>query len=214
LAAPSILRPGTLRDRTVYWTVWVLLAVPLPVTLWIGLTGGMRERDGMVRHLGIWTVRILIAGFALSPAARLLRQPVLHRYKRTVGLFGFAYAAVHGLFYVVYGRVWEFTPRIWERRLYIPIGIAALLLLVPLAVTSTDGMVRRMGPQAWRRLHRTTYGTMALIGVHGLWQNSIDHTQPAIYLALIALLLLVRVPPVMRALMRRVARRRMAVATP
>ena len=195
------LKPRLTRGRLVYLTVWLALAVPLVVILWTGLTGGIRGRDAMVVHLGMGAVRILILGFALSPAARLLRLPVLHRYKRTVGLFGFAYAAAHGVYYFFYGRVWEFTLRIWERRLYIPLGMLALVLLIPLAVTSTDGMVRAMGPRAWRRLHASFYVTLAIAGVHGLWQNNIDYLQPSIYLALIAALLLVRVPPVMQGLM-------------
>ena len=197
----QILRPGKVRDRIVYWTAWIALAIPLPVSLWSGATGGMRGRDAMVVHLGHWAIRVLLLGFALSPAARLLRQPVLHRYKRTVGLFGFAYAAVHGVYYVFYGRVWEFSLPIWERRLYIPLGILALVLLVPLAATSTDGMIRRMGPLAWRRLHASFYAAILIAAVHGVWQNNIDYLQPSLYLGLTVLLLAVRVPPVMRGLM-------------
>ncbi len=109
---------------------------------------------------------------------------------------------MHGIFYLFYGRVWEFPLRIWQRRLYIPLGILALALMIPLAVTSTDSMLRRMGPQAWRRLHQTFYAVMLMGAVHGLWQNNIDYLQPSIYLAIIAVLLVVRIPPVMRALMK------------
>ena len=135
------------RNRLIYCAVWLALALPLPFLLWTGLHGSMRQRDGLVRQEGLWAIRILIAGFALSPLARLLRAPVLARYKRTVGLFGYTYAATHGIFYVFYGRVWEFPLRIWQRRLYIPLGILCLLLLIPLAVTSTNGLMRRMGPR-------------------------------------------------------------------
>jgi sulfoxide reductase heme-binding subunit YedZ len=200
--------PSSARRRIVYGAVWILLALPLPLTLWSGITGGMRGRDAMVLNLGLWAMRILLLGLALGPAARLLRQPVLNRYKRTFGLFGFTYAAVHGVYYAFYGRIWEFTPRIWERRLYIPIGIAALILLIPLAITSADGLRRRMGPSAWRRLHASLYPTLLLAGVHGLWQSNIDYAQPAIYLALTVLLLIVRLPWVMGALLRRTPSRR------
>jgi sulfoxide reductase heme-binding subunit YedZ len=203
-----VLRPSTASGRLIYVVVWLALAVPLPIILYTGLTGGMRGRDAMTERLGLWALRILIAGFALSPLARLLRRPVLHRYKRTVGLFGFTYAACHGVYYFFYGRVWEFTAAIWQRRLYISLGIAALALMVPLAVTSTDGMMRWMGPRAWRRLHTTFYGTVLVMAVHALWQNNIDYVQPGIYLALIVLLLIVRLPPVMQASMRLTARRR------
>ncbi len=206
LKLPSLLAPGPARARIVYRGVWLLLALPLPVTLVTGLIRGIRGRDEIVLHLGLWAVRILILGLALSPAARLLRQPVLHRYKRTLGLFGFTYALLHGVFYVVWGRVWDFPLRIWERRLYIPLGILALVLMLPLAVTSTNGMIRRLGPGGWRRLHRSVYPIMLIAGVHGLWQNNIDHAQPAIYLALVVVLLVVRLPPVMQTLLSRLPR--------
>src|SRR5205823_843681 len=137
---PKTSRSSKARDRAVYWAVWLALALPLPFLLWTGFHGSMRQRDELVRQEGLWAIRILIAGLALSPLARLLRAPVLARYKRTVGLFGFTYAAAHGIFYILYGRVWEFPLRIWQRRLYIPLGILCLLLLIPLAVTSTDGL--------------------------------------------------------------------------
>lgn len=201
LALPASLGSGKVRDRIVYGAVWLALAIPIPWHLWIGLTGNMRQRDGLVRDEGLWAIRILMLGLAITPAARLLRWPALMRYKRTIGLFGFTYAAVHGIFYVLYGRVWEFPLRIWQRRLYIPLGILALALMIPLAVTSTDGMLRRMGPQAWRRLHQTVYAVMLMGAVHGLWQSNIDYLQPSIYLGLVVLLLVVRIPPVMRMLM-------------
>jgi sulfoxide reductase heme-binding subunit YedZ len=208
----SILKPGAARDRLIYWTVWALLALPLPITLIHGFTGPVVRREDMIRDLGLWAIRILILGFCITPAARLLRKPALLRYRRTVGLFGFTYAAVHGPYYVFYGRLWELPLRIWERRLYFVLGIAALILLIPLAITSTDGMIRRLGPVGWRRLHQLVYAAMILVSVHALWQASIDHTQPAIYMALIAALLIVRVPQVMRGLMGR--RRARAAAKP
>jgi sulfoxide reductase heme-binding subunit YedZ len=211
-AVPTLMKPGPTRARLVYWAVWLALAAPLPFLLWTGFFGGMRQRDALVREEGLWAARILIAGLALSPLARLLRAPVLQRYKRTVGLFGFTYAAIHGVFYFLYGRVWQFPLRVWERRLYIPLGILCLLLLVPLAVTSADGLRRAMGPAAWRRLHASLYPAMLLIGVHGIWQSNIDYTLPAIHLAVIVLLLIVRLPPVMNGLVKLTARRRLAAA--
>ena len=193
---------GLDRARIAYWAVWLALAAPLPFLLWTGFFGSMRQRDALVRDEGLWAIRILIAGLALSPLARLLRAPVLQRYKRTVGLFGFTYAATHGVFYFLYGRVWEFPLRIWQRRLYIPLGILCLILLIPLAVTSTDGLMRRMGPRAWRRLHAVVYPVMLMIAVHALWQSNIDYAQPQIYLGVIAVLLLIRLPPVMNGLLK------------
>jgi sulfoxide reductase heme-binding subunit YedZ len=201
--------PSRARDRLVYWLVWLALAAPLPFLQWTAFFGAMRQRDALVQQEGLWAIRILIAGFALSPLARLLRAPILHRYKRTVGLFGFTYAAAHGIFYLFYGRVWEFPLRIWERRLYIPLGILCLVLLIPLAVTSTNGFVRRMGPRAWRRLHAVIYPVMLMVSLHALWQSNIDYTQPQIYLSIVVLLLVVRLPPVMNGLMT-VGRRRAA----
>src|SRR3569833_2501762 len=211
-AVPTFLRPGPTRARLIYWLIWLAMASLLPFLLWTGLFGSMRQRDALVREEGLWAVRLLIAGFALSPLARLLRAPVLHRYKRTVGLFGFTYAACHGIFYILYGRVWEFPLRIWQRRLYIPLGILSLVLLVPLAITSTYGLMRKMGPRAWRRLHALVYPLMLMVAVHALWQSNIDYTQPQIYLGIIVLLLLLRLPPVMNGLLK-LRRRRPAKST-
>ena len=202
------------RDRLIYWAVWLALAAPLPFLLWTGVFGSMRQRDQLVQQEGLWAIRILIAGFALSPLARLLRAPVLHRYKRTVGLFGFTYAACHGVYYFLYGRVWQFPLRIWEQRLYIPLGILCLLLLIPLAVTSTDGLMRRMGPRAWRRLHALIYPLMLMITVHALWQTNIDYAQPCVYLTIVALLLAIRLPPVMNVLLKLSGRRPAKSAAP
>lgn len=191
---------GQSRERLIYWTVWGLLALPLPIVLYQGFSGPVRLREDMIRDLGLWGIRILILGFCITPAARIFRKPTLLRYRRTVGMFGFVYAAVHGPYYMLYGRLWELPWALWIKRPYFFLGIAGLVLLTPLAMTSTNGVIRRMGPAAWRRLHQTLYAAMILIAVHALWQSSIDHTQPAIYMALIALLLIVRLPPVMRVL--------------
>ena len=188
------------KERLIYWTVWVLLALPLPIVLYQGFTGPVRLREDMIRDLGLWGIRILILGLCITPAARILRIPALLRYRRTVGLFGFVYAAVHGPYYALYGRLWELPWALWLKRPYFFLGIAGLILMTPLAVTSTDAMIRRLGPVGWRRLHRTVYAAMVLVAAHALWQNSIDHTQPAVYAAVIAALLLVRLPPVMRIL--------------
>ena len=205
-AGPAAAWPS--RARLVYWAVWLGLALPLPFLLWTGVFGNMRQRDGLVRDEGLWAIRILIAGFALSPLARLLRRPALARYKRTVGLFGFTYAACHGVYYFFYGRVWQFPMRIWQTRLYIPLGILGLLLLAPLALTSTDGLMRRMGPRAWRGLHALVYPVMLMLCVHALWQSNIDYAQPAAYLGLVLLLLLLRAPRVINGLLRLTSGRR------
>lgn len=209
--SPSLLKAGLSRAQLIYWAVWLALALPLPFLLWTGVFGNMRERDQLVPQEGLWAIRILIAGFALSPLARLLRLPVLARYKRTVGLFGFAYAACHGVYYFLYGRVWQFPPRIWLTRLYIPLGILCLVLLLPLAVTSTNGLMRAMGPRSWRTLHAAVYPVMLMICIHALWQSNIDYAQPLIYLGLVVLLLVVRLPPVMNGLLKLTAARRAAV---
>ena len=188
------------RRRLVYGAVWTLLALPLPITLYIGFKGNFMAREDMIRALGQWGIRILILGLAVTPIARLLRWPGLLRYRRTLGLFGFVYAAIHGPYYALYGRLWELPLKRWEQRPYFALGIAALILLAPLAVTSTNVMIRRMGPDAWRRLHRTVYPAMILVGLHAIWQTSIDHTEPALYVALIAALLTIRLPAVMRVL--------------
>lgn len=144
---------------------------------------------------GLWTLRFLAITLAVTPARQLLHLGVLAKYRRMFGLFTFFYAFVHLSMWV--GVDWFFAwglmgGEIVKHR-YILVGMASFLLLVPLALTSTNGWVRRLGGRRWRGLHQLIY-LIAIGGtVHYLWAVKKDTLFPLVYLAVFVALLAYRV---------------------
>ena len=136
-------------------------------------------------------LRLLIVGLAITPLARILKQPRLIRFRRTVGLFAFAYVLLHLTNYVVTDQWfdWAAIGKDILKRPFITVGMAAFVLLVPLAVTSTNWALRKLGPVRWRKLHRLTYLIVPLGVIHYLMLVKADHRPPVIYGAIVALLL-------------------------
>ncbi|HEU4989384.1 MAG TPA: protein-methionine-sulfoxide reductase heme-binding subunit MsrQ [Gemmatimonadaceae bacterium] len=144
---------------------------------------------------GLWTLRFLAITLAVTPARELLRLGVLARYRRMFGLFTFFYACVHLSMWV--GVDWFFAWSLMGgeivKRKYILIGMASFVLLIPLALTSTNGWVRRLGGRRWRRLHQLVY-LIAIGGtVHYLWAVKKDTLFPLVYLSVFIALLAYRV---------------------
>jgi sulfoxide reductase heme-binding subunit YedZ len=196
-------------DRVVYGLVWLACLAPLLWLAWRGFNNdlGANPVDKLIRELGVWGLRLLIVGLAITPAARILKQPRLIRFRRTVGLFAFAYVLLHLTNYVVTDQWFDWTAigKDILKRPFITVGMAAFVLLVPLAVTSTNWALRRLGPLRWRRLHRLTWLIVPLGVVHYYMLVKADHRPPLIYGAIVAVLLGWRVWDAMR-------RRRMARA--
>ena len=143
---------------------------------------------------GIWTLRILAASLAITPLRRLTGWNWLIRYRRPIGLFAFFYAILHIVTYIWLDKVFAWGD-MWEdvtKRKYIIVGTLALLCLIPLALTSTKGWIRRLGKR-WTLLHRLVYAAAILATVHYLWAVKKDTTLPLIYLAIFAALLGFRV---------------------
>jgi methionine sulfoxide reductase heme-binding subunit len=132
---------------------------------------------------GKWALRFLALTLAITPALRITRQGWLVRYRRTFGLFAFFYACVHLTIYGVldvelsWGEMLEDVAK----RLYITIGMTAFALLIPLAVTSTKGWIRRLGNARWNALHRLVYIVAPLGLVHYWMSVKKDITEPAIF---------------------------------
>jgi methionine sulfoxide reductase heme-binding subunit len=144
---------------------------------------------------GLWTLRFLAITLAVTPTRQLLRLGVLARYRRMFGLFTFFYACVHLSMWA--GVDWFFAWRLMGGEIvkhkYILVGMASFLLLIPLALTSTNGWVRRLGGRRWARLHRLIY-LIAIGGtVHYLWAVKKDTLFPLIYLTVFVALLAYRV---------------------
>jgi sulfoxide reductase heme-binding subunit YedZ len=178
------------------WAVYLGLGLYAPWLLWMALTGGLGvEPVKALEHaLGLFALQLLIAGLAVTPLRRLVGINLL-RFRRAIGVMAFVYVALHLL-------VWLFLDvqlpaQIWTdivKRPYITIGMAGFVLLLPLALTSSDWAVRRLGPVRWRRLHRLAYGAALLGGVHYLMGVKTLHAEPVLYMAAIILLLILRLP--------------------
>lgn len=180
-------------DRVVYGLVWLACFAPLLWLAWRGYTNdlGANPIDKLIRELGVWGLRLLIVGLAITPAAKLLRQPRLIRFRRTIGLFAFAYVLLHLTNYVVTDQWfdWAAIGKDILKRPFITVGMAAFVLLVPLAVTSTNWALRKLGPVRWRKLHRLTYVIVPLGVIHYLMLVKADQKPPLIYGAIVAVLL-------------------------
>ena len=175
--------------------VFVLCLLPLAWLLarTVGIGGlglGANPVDELQDRLGEWGLRLLLLTLCVSPLATELRKPWLMTVRRMLGLFAFAYVVLHFLNWLVLDQWFDLRAIAADiaRRPYITVGFASLLLLVPLAVTSTGGWMRRLG-RRWHRLHRLVYPAAILACVHFWWQVKADWREPAIYAGLLAVLL-------------------------
>ena len=170
--------------------------MPLAWLTWDALHDGLgTDPVAQLEHRsGDWALRLLLATLAITPLRRLTGRAEFVRFRRMLGMFAFFYACVHLTIYVVIdlGAYWSQLFADIVKRPYITVGFAAWLLLVPLAVTSTRAMMRRLG-RHWQRLHRLVYVIALLAVLHFLWLVKADHREPLIYLAILALLMLARV---------------------
>jgi sulfoxide reductase heme-binding subunit YedZ len=155
---------------------------------------GANPIDFVTDTLGDWTLRLLLASLAVTPVRILTGQAWPVTLRRLLGLFAFAYAVMHFSVWVVLDFFfdWPLMAADIVKRPYITVGMSALLLLTPLAVTSTAGMVKRLGGRAWRRLHRLAYVAAVLGVLHFLWLAKVGVRTPWIYAAVLAVLLGVR----------------------
>jgi len=149
----------------------------------------------IVHTTGAWTLRFLLITLAVTPLRRLSGWNVLIRFRRMLGLYAFFYATLHFLSYLLLdlGAYWSQLLTDIVKRPYITVGFTAWLLLVPLALTSTNAMMRRLGKR-WQKLHRLSYLIAALGVLHFIWLVKADLSEPLIYAAILTLLLLARLP--------------------
>lgn len=152
---------------------------------------GPNPIETLNRFTGDWTLRFLLLTLAVTPARHLSGWPLLMRFRRMLGLFAFFYACLHFLSWVWIDKVFEWDEIVSDvaKRPFITVGFTSFLLLLPLAATSTTGMVRRLGGRRWRALHRLVY-VIAIGGVvHFFWLVKSDIREPLLYAALLGLLL-------------------------
>lgn len=172
--------------------IYILGAAPGLWAFYLGLDDrlGADPLATLEKLLGLWALRFLVIGLAITPSRRL-GGPSLVRYRRAIGLLAFYYATAHLTVYVVLDRGLDFAS-IWAdivKRPYITVGMLAFAILVPLAATSNAIMIRKLAGGAWQRLHRWVYAAAALGALHFIMLVKSWPAEPVIYAALVALLL-------------------------
>jgi sulfoxide reductase heme-binding subunit YedZ len=177
--------------------VWCLCLMPLAAGVYWGLSDqlGANPINTGLRFLGIWGLRFLVIGLALRPLRDLFGWVWAMRYRRRIGLFALFYVGLHVLVYVGIDQFFDMNALIADviKRPYITFGMIGFLGLIPLGITSTRSLTRKMGPVRWRRLHSLIYGIVPLGALHYFLLVKRDVTQPLIYAAIILALLGLRV---------------------
>lgn len=188
--------------------VFILLIMP---ALWLGrewfyayqgLENGLgwNPVEAFHRISGDWAIRILLLSLAVTPFSKILKSPKPILFRRMIGLFAFFYVFLHLSGYVWLDKAFAW-PDIWQdilKRQYITVGVTALVLLVPLAVTSTKGWIKRLGARNWQRLHKSVYLIGVLAVVHFIMMRKGFQIEPLVYAAILAGLLLFRSQTIFR----------------
>ena len=182
--------------------IFVACLIPLARLVWFAFQGNLSANpiEFITRSLGTWTLVFLLITLSITPLRKLLNQPWLIKLRRMLGLFAFFYASLHFVTYIWLDQFFDLQAIYKDviKRPFITVGFASFILLIPLAVTSTNNMVRRLGGKRWQKLHRLVY-LIAIGGVvHYWWLVKKDITQPVIYAAVLAVLLGYRVFVYMR----------------
>lgn len=157
---------------------------------------GANPIEFITRNTGDWTLYFLCLTLCVTPLRRLTGWNWLIRLRRMVGLFAFFYATLHFIAFLWFDHFFDIGEMLKDvvKRPFIMIGFTAFVLLIPLAITSTNGMVRRLGSKRWQWLHRTIYLIAPLGVLHFWWMKAgkNDFAEPALFGIIVALLLLVR----------------------
>ena len=186
---------------------------PLAWLVWAALTNNLSANplEDITHETGVWTLRFLCITLSITPVRRLSGWNALVRFRRMTGLFAFFYGVLHFLIYAIADRyagldltngyftravLGELLKSVGDdiyKRPYITVGFTALTLMVPLALTSTAGMIRRLGGKRWNQLHRLIYVSAVLGVIHYWWLVKADIRRPLTYGAIVGVLLLFRV---------------------
>jgi sulfoxide reductase heme-binding subunit YedZ len=177
------------------WGLYAIGMMPAASTFYLAISDqlGADPLKVLERTLGLWALRFLVASLAITPLRRI-GGPNLIRYRRTVGLLAFFYAALHVLVYAGLDQGLDLSLILKDvlKRPYITVGLLSFLILIALAVTSNATMIKRMGGAAWQRLHRWVYLAAAAAAVHFIMLVKAWPAEPLVYAALVFSLLLFR----------------------
>jgi sulfoxide reductase heme-binding subunit YedZ len=182
------------------WFKPLVFALALLPAAWIGLDAwrgalGANPIESILNRLGFWTLTLLLASLACTPARILLRAGWPAGLRRMLGLFAFFYGLTHFVFYIGVDQFFDWSIILADviKRKFMTVGFVALCLLVPLALTSTKGQIRRLGARRWKRLHTLVYPAAVLGVIHFIWRVKADRREPFIFAAILLALFGVRI---------------------
>jgi methionine sulfoxide reductase heme-binding subunit len=189
------------------WTKIVVFLLCLTPFIWLAWLFwkqdlGPNPLETITHFTGDWAIRLIVATLAITPLRKLLQLPDLIRFRRMIGLFAFFYGSLHLLIYLYFDRLFVFSSILKDvaKRPFITMGMASFLLMLPLAVTSTRGWIRRIGGKRWQALHRLVYASAIAAVIHYYWLVKSDVRLPLLYGSLVGILLLFRVATWLRSL--------------
>lgn len=207
--SPSKAQTKTMR-RIAKALVFTTCLLPFAWLVWDFFQGqlGANPIQTLLREIGDWALRFLVIGLAITPVRIMTGWGEPMHYRRMIGLFAFFYAFLHLASYVGLDQFfdWRIIAEEIVKRPFITIGMAAFALLIPLAATSTKGMVKRVGARRWKALHRAVYAVGVLAVIHFYMMIKADFREPIIYGVIVAMLLSIRGIPALRRAAKRRAR--------
>jgi sulfoxide reductase heme-binding subunit YedZ len=198
MALALAFNPSARQAGLIKATVFVLALVPLLRMVYLTVTGQLVEPlEFITRGTGDWTLYFLCFTLAVTPLRRLTKWNWLVKLRRMLGLYMFFYAFLHFMTFLWFDHFFD-VSEMWKdvlRRPFITVGFIAFVLLIPLAVTSTNAMVKRLGGKRWQWLHRLIYVIAPLAILHFWWMKAGKHnfSEPIIYGTILGVLLLMRV---------------------
>ena len=176
------------------WSIYIAGALGAVWLFYLGLTGGLGVEpiNALEREYGELALKLMVLGLMVTPLRKWTGINLM-KFRRAIGVTAFFFVLAHFLVWTVLDV--QSLSRVWEeivKRPYVTVGMAAFLMLIPLAVTSNNRMVKRLGGASWRNLHKLTYPAAVLGGIHYLWLVKGFQLEPIIYLVIIIGLLAVR----------------------
>jgi sulfoxide reductase heme-binding subunit YedZ len=187
-------------SRHIKWIkipVFLLCLAPLANLVWKGFQRDLTANplEYIRNSTGFWTLTFLCVTLSITPLRRLLQRNELIRFRRMMGLFAFFYGSLHFVTYIWFEQSFDLQATIQDvyMRPFITMGFIAFVAMIPLALTSTSGMVRRLGGKRWQLLHRLVYASAIAGVIHYYWKVKSDTTVPVRFAVVVAVLLGYRV---------------------
>lgn len=197
------MKRATLERWIIKPAVFAVALIPAIALTVAALQGnlGANPVERLTHESGEWGLRFLLLTLALTPLRQVSGWTLAIRLRRMLGLFGFFYVAAHFAIYLVLDQFFAWGDIVEDiiERPYITVGFLGLVTLIPLAVTSTNGMIRRFGAKRWKLLHRLAYVAVGAGIVHFLWLVKADLREPLVYGAIFVALMAFRIPAVRNA---------------